>query len=161
MQPKGLDTDRIQFLLHDTLKEESGKDAETIKLVLGMLPESINVADKGGALPFLIACQYSSLEVVKYLMGRDNHGNNMCAFDDNGDTVLHYACRGNNFKIVNYLLTKHMQLVTKRNIEGDLPLYLLCGITGEGKINSMKNDIEHLETIWRLLLAYPEDVSHK
>ena len=60
-----LDTDRLQFLLHDTLKGDSGEKVETIKLVIGMLPESINVADKGGALPFLIACQYSSLEVVK------------------------------------------------------------------------------------------------
>ena len=92
-------------------------------------------------------------------MGRDNHDNNMCAFDENGDTTLHYACRGNNFKVVNYLLAKHMQLVTKRNNDGDLQLYL-CS-TGEGKSNSMTNDIEQLETIWRLLLAYPEDVSHK
>ena len=127
------------------------------------LPESINVADKGGALPFLIACQYSSLDVVEYLVGRDNYDNNnvhnIC--DENGDTVLHYACRGNNFKIVNYLFTKHMQLVTKRNNEGDLPLYLLCSIAGEEENNSKTNDIEHLETILRLLLAYPEDLSHK
>ena len=45
-----LDTDRLQFLLHDTLKGDSGEKVETIKLVIGMLPESINVADKGGAL---------------------------------------------------------------------------------------------------------------
>ena len=85
-------------------------------------------------------------------MGRDNHDNNMCAFDENGDTTLHYACRGNNFKVVNYLLAKHMQLVTKRNNEGDLPLYLLCSIAGEGDSNSMTDDVEHLEMIWRMLL---------
>ena len=87
-------------------------------------------------------------------MGRDNHDNNnvhnVC--DKNGNTVLHHACRINHYKIVNDMLTNHMHLVTKRNVKGDLPLYLLCSIAREGDSNSMTDDVEHLEMIWRMLL---------
>ena len=165
IKPKGLDTARIQFLLHDTLREER-TDTKTIQNILSMSPGAIHLTDTDGSTPLLLACRYSSLEVVEYLArvvyrniaSKEIHNILMDARDINRDTALHYACRGKNHTVVKYLLENQMQMVTKRNTKCDLPLYLLCGTAGK---NSSILDSEHLEIIWRLLLAYPEDVSHR
>jgi len=147
-----------------------------------------------------LACRYSSVDVVEYLVGIDS--DLLGSRDNKGNTALHYACRGKNYKVAKYLYI-YSGLVTKRNAEGYLPVYLLCGIdkdllhtSGSGGgwqsfftfysrstsrvrygsdeyyANNKKKmklstqlfpipsvDREHLETIWRLLLAYPEDMT--
>jgi len=156
MKPTGLDTDRLQFLLHDILREESGTDTNTIEAWVGLWGD-FHLTDIDGSTPVLLACQYSSPEVVDYLTGCTYE--NMDSRDKLRDTALHYACRGKNYTVVKYLLETQMQMVTKRNVKGDLPLYLLCNTSG---MNSSELDnTEHLEMIWRLLLAYPDDVSHR
>ena len=86
---------------------------------------------------------------------------------------MHYACQGNNYKVINYLLTRHMKLVTKRNKDGDLPVYVLSSCTPliHGKIKGVTicsnygrselDNPQYLETIWKLLLANPEDMQEK
>ena len=159
--PLGFDTERFQYLLHDTLREEGRGRRSThtnvsqIQMLINIFPSGIiNKEDDEGATPFLVACQCSSVEVVEYLIGIDR--DLLHTTNGMGDTGMHYACRGRNYKVVEYLLNRHMQLVTKRNTQGYLPVYLLCG-TGEDSSNF--DDPEHVETIWRLLLAYPEDMS--
>ena len=172
--PVGFDTDRFQYLLHDTIRKGGqrgkwhGRSAytivEVIQKLINVFPSDImKVVDDKGNTPFLTACQYSSTEVVEYLIEDDILLDTFCMSsrlldtqNDRGDTALHYACRGRNYKVVKYLLNRHMQLVTKRNAEGDLPVYLLCAA---GKYSGRFDDPEHVETIWRLLLAYPEDIS--
>jgi len=156
--PEGFDTDRFQYLLHDTLREDpSGEyiSLSEIQMLINIFPSGImKVEDDEGATPFQVACLYYSVGVVEYLLGTEYRL--LDTRDNRGDTALHYACRGNNYKVVKYLLERRMQLVNKRNAEGDLPVYLLCS-TGENSSN--RDDPEHVETIWRLLLAYPEDMS--
>jgi len=164
--PIGFDTDRFQYLLHDTLRIGRrgmwhGRTAHTtvtvIQKLINIFPSDImKVVDDEGATPFLVACQCSSVKVVKYLIGR--YDGLLDTRDNRGDTALHYACRGKNCKVVKYLLSKNMQLVTKRNTEGDLPVYLLGGASYDDDSNHLY-DPEHVETIWHLLLAYPEDMS--
>jgi len=172
--PIGFDTDRIQYLLHDTLRKggQRGKwqgrssytTVDVVQKLINIFPSDImKVVDDKGNTPFLTACQYSSAEVVECLVRDDILLDSFCMSNrlldtqnDRGDTALHYACRGRNYKVVKFLLNRHMQLVTKRNAEGDLPVYLLCAA---GKYSGRFDDPEHVETIWRLLLAYPEDIS--
>lgn len=217
LYPEGFDTYRFQYLLHDTLRK--GERIESIQKLISIFPNNImKVKDDKGETPFLLACQYSSAEVVEYLIGIDN--DLLDSRDDKGDTALHNACRERNYKVVKYLLNKHMGLATKRNTEGYLPVYLLaaryhllCGMgDGSNKTSGSRSgrksfvslgfgcipnftfnsgspsrvgygseayiaynkkcmnlstqlfpipsvDREHIETIWRLLLAYPEDMS--
>lgn len=155
MYPEGLDTDRIQFLLHDTLKEKRGNNLSRIRELILIFPGVMNIPDdRDGLIPFHLACQYSSVKVVKYMVKMDM--NLLNARDARGDTALHHACRGKKYRTVNYLLEANMQLVTKRNADGDLPLNLLCSTTG--KNSSALNSPKHLETIWLLILAYPEEL---
>ena len=69
-------------------------------------------------------------DVVEHLIGIDS--DLLDSRDDKGDTALHYACRERNYKVAKYLLNRHMQLVTKRNTQGDLPVYLLGGSGEDG-----------------------------
>jgi len=137
--PEGFNTDRLHFLLHDTLREDkyyaSSVDdrlyfvdkrvsVDTIQEFINIFPNCMKVVDDKGDTPFLLACQYSSVEVVEYLIGSDD--TLLDIHNDKGDTAMHYACRGNNYEVVKYLLERYSGLVTKRNVEGDLPVYLLC-----------------------------------
>jgi len=170
--PEGVNTDRIQFLLHGTLKEEISTHPEIdnlsiIRSLLLLFPGALNIVDDEGNVPFQLACQYSSVEVVKHMVEIDNDLLNIR--DSNGNTVMHYACLGNNYKVINYLLTRSMQLVTRRNIDGDLPVYLLSscahhlihGKIDEVLIYSNYGRSEHLETIWKLLRTNPADMQEK
>ena len=142
--PEGFDMDRLHFLLHDTLREdkycwdddrwhfarhctkreEKRVSVDTIQKFINIFPNCMKVVDDKGDTPFLLACRYSPVEVVEYLIGRDD--TLLDTHNDKGDTAMHYACRGNNYEVVKYLLERYSGLVTKRNVKGDLPVYLLC-----------------------------------
>jgi len=187
-----LDTDRIQFLLHDTLKERLGNNVnntmydspqpawyenefvhtnkiKTLFRVFPSIASTMYTADDEGDIPFRLACQYSSVEVVKYMIELDNDLLNIR--DSKGNTVMHYACRGNNYKVINYLLNRHMILAVTRNFDGNLPVYILCsservhkwGIRGDPHRLFVEEAPrpQHLETVMKLLLAYPEDMQEK
>lgn len=181
MYPRGFDVDRIQFLLHDTLKQRLGNNAN-IRSLLHIFPGSLYTPDDEGHIPFRLACQYSSVEVVSHMVGLDNDLLNIC--DKSGNTVMHYACRGNNYKVINYLLNRHMILAVTRNFDGNLPVYILCSSelvhtccptppihphrlfvdSGARVYSNYGKDApnpQHLETVMRLLLAYPEDMQEK
>ena len=117
--------DRLHFVRHFTMMEDKRVSVDTIQKLIKIFPNDImKVEDDEGDTPFLLACQYSSVEVVEYLVGRDDKL--LDTQNDKGDTAMHYACRGNNYEVVNYLLERYSGLVTKRNVEGFLPVYLLC-----------------------------------
>jgi len=127
MYPRGLDVDRIQFLLHDTLKQRLGNNANittygspipwyrfdeeknntnkimTLFRVFPGIVSTIYTPDDEGDIPFRLACQYASVEVVKHMVGLDNKLLNIR--DSKGNTVMHYACQGNNYKVVKHTYT--------------------------------------------------------
>jgi len=141
-------------LLHRALQDKA--PLGTIKLVIKGNPASVRVVDNQFAFPLHIACEFSSVKVVRYLEGKSNK-HILGHLDENKDSVLHYACRGGNCEVVKYLLTNHSSLVAsaETNQKGKLPLHLLC----EARKDKVDVDsAEYVETIWLMLLSNPEAV---
>jgi len=138
--------------LHRALKDDVSLG--TIKLMVKKCPAAVRMADDVLTFPIHIACKFSSVQVVKFLVEHD--GIPMSQLDTNKDSILHYACRGGNLDVVKYLLANQASLVVSSaevNEKGELPIHLLCEA---GK--DMVDDAEHIETIWLLLLSNPEAV---
>ena len=112
---------------------------------------------------FIIACQFSSAKVVQYLVEDDGEvakylagldvGRTLQYKDMNKDTPLHYACRGGNLGVVEYLLNRNAPSVSDRNVDNKLPFHLLCECEEVDKKST-----EYTETLFLLLLANPETV---
>ena len=121
--------------LHHALKNNA--PLGSIKLLVKKSTSITQIADRNNAFPLHIACEFSSVKVVRYLMEmHDEHTRNR--LDVNKDSILHYACRGGNCEVVKYLLDEQSQHVIERNVDGKLPIHLMCEFgssttdTGEG-----------------------------
>ena len=140
--------------LHTAIR--SGAQLGSIKLLVKGNPDAVHAPDGSGKLPLDIACQFCMVDVVKYLAELAPKQMNTC--DRNKNYPLHHACRGGNCKVISYLLGRPMSSasVSKRNTHDMLPIQLFCefvkGRWCEGETP------EYTETIWRLLIAYPETV---
>jgi len=135
--------------LHHALKD--GAPLGSIKLLVEGNPSALLTADRKLAFPLHIACEFSSVQVVKFLF--ELEGIPVSHLDTNKDSILHYACRSGNLGVVKYLITNHASLVAsmKVNINEELPIHLLCEY---GK--SREDSTQYVETIWLMLLADPE-----
>ena len=152
MFPEGVDVYEIKFLLHNKLRGRA--DLPTVKKLVKIFPGVLTTADDTGSFPLHIACRCCSLDVVQYLAKVDSV-DLMNTLDERKENPLHYACRGANCDVVKYLLGKHMSFASERNVDGDLPYYLLCEEVGKDRRDYRENPI-YLETAWQLILAYPE-----
>ena len=139
--------------LHNAIRSEA--PLGSIKLLVKGNNDAINVPDGYGVHPLDIACQFCTVDVVKYLaklIGNDRL--DIC--DVNKNYPLHHACRGGNCEVIEYLLErpKSSASVSERNADDKLPIHIFCefvrGRWCEGETP------EYTETIWRLLTAYPE-----
>jgi len=135
--------------LHHALIDQECLGA--IKLLVNGNPAALQVADNDGVFPLHIACQFGTLSVVQLLVGLYDSTLKVC--DSKNEFSLHYACRGGNCDVVNYLLKNQMFSVSERNFNYKLPIHLLCE-TINGKVDH--DSSECIETIWRLLVAFPE-----
>jgi len=136
--------------LHHSLQNNASLGV--IKVLLYGNSDTLRVVNHQGLLPVHIACQYSSVTVVKFLA--EEHENDTLSLNNNGpekNSALHFACRGGNYKTINYLLDKQAAFVSVPNADKKLPIHLLCE-SGEGEDES----VAHVETIYRMLLANPE-----
>ena len=148
MFPNGVDdVNRMQFLLHDKLRD--GVDLRARELIKILPGAALTTADDLGSYPLHLACCYCSVNVVQHMIKVDSDLMNI--LDKRNETPLHYACRGANHSVVRYLLEKKMVAVSQRNIYNELPIHLLCASKAADQESP-----ECLETIWLLLLAYPE-----
>ena len=129
----------------------------TIKLIVKGYPEALQVSDDSGALPLHRACQHGTVSIVDFLVQEGNAE----FFDESdleGNYSLHYACEEGNYAVVNYLLSRQiLAAVSERNSSNNLPIHLMCK-AGERK--GYNKHPEYIESIWRLLVAYPEAVSN-
>jgi hypothetical protein len=126
----------------------------SIKLLVKGNPSAMRTPDNAGALPLHLACQHQeSASIVAYLIGVDQ--TTLQAFDEKGNTVLHYACRGAKHTTISLLLKEYGGIsVSRRNAHNQLPIHLLL----ESKEVSDREDTRYVESIYRLLRAYPETV---
>jgi len=129
-------------------------------------------------LPLHVASNFSSLDVVQYLVEgfktsftRNLSGDSLVEQlkiakrtsdvqlklpNDNGDHPLHKACRRGNFKVVEYLITKSPASVTINNYYDKLPIHLLCDNNEDYKSPRRVESIECTECIFKMLAAFPE-----
>ena len=114
-------------------------------------PFAVQFPDSSGALPLHIACQHhDSVSVVQYLVELDT--TILIALDGDGNTVLHYACRGAKYGTIALLLEKYdAASVSKTNAQGKLPVDLLW----DSNEVEDRESLEYTESVFRLLKAYP------
>lgn len=124
----------------------------SVKLLVKGNPAALQVADQLGSLPLHIACEYGTVEIVRFLVELDSSCLN--ASDLERNSPLHRACRKGNCGIAKYLLEQHVPSISERNADDKLPVNLLC----ESQVD--RESLEYIETIWYLLLAYPETLLH-
>jgi len=147
------------FPLHRAIRDKAPLGA--IKLLLKGNPNAIDVPMVLSEMyPLDIACQFSTLGVVKYLVELSPDRLNPCGFSRN--FPLHHACRGGNCEVISYLLKTPMASAsvserTGMNSDGMLPIQLFCEYVNEEQEGEEENT-EYTETIWHLLTAYPETV---
>ena len=145
--------------LHTALRSRA--PLGSIKLLVKGNSDAIDVPDGSGIHPLSIACQCSTIGVVKYLVERLSSSNILNTRDVNNNYSLHHACRGGNCEVIDYLLETPMSSasVSERNANDMLPIHLFCEfVKGLGYEEGEEEDTELTETIWRLLTAYPETV---
>ena len=137
--------------LHRALKDNV--PLGSIKLLVRGNPAAVQVSDQNGVYPLHIACKFSSVKVVKYLV--ELAGDSLNNVDAKNNSPLHYACRRGNCDVVNYLLEANVPSVSERNNEKKLAINLLFEC-GENILD--RDSLEYIETVRQLLLANPEVV---
>ena len=119
-----------------------------IKLMIEANPAIINAADNMGRSPLIIALNYGSNKIVKYLIEVDADSTKKS--DSRRNFLLHHACLAGNCDIVNFILEKSNHGSSVRNSEGKLPIHLLLY-----DADCNRDSIEYVSAIHSLLLAYP------
>ena len=99
---------------------------ELVKYLVENYPELLTIRDKEGQSSFLVAGQSGSVELVEYLISK---GCDALDKDNNGLTVLHYACQKGNTEVVQYLVENSGELLTMRHEDGQSP-FLVAGFSG-------------------------------
>jgi len=136
---------------------ENGASLGSIKLLVYANPAAVQVATTHeGLFPLHIACRSSTVDVVEFLLERYAGRLNLC--DARGDYPLHFACRrGGNYSIVNCLLRQPSAPVLERNVDNEMPMDLLLNAIDDEN-NDVKETPEYIETLWHMLLLFPESV---
>ena len=138
--------------LHHALKDKV--TLGSIKLLLKGNPSSLRTVDDNLAFPLHIACQFSTVKVVKYLVELDSRIP-VGRLDMNKDSALHYACRGGNLGVIQYLVYSHGSLVSDTNSDNKLPFHLLLECEDE----QVRESLEFTEVCFQMLWTHPETVT--
>ena len=142
-------------LLHMVMRDELSSIG-AIKLLVEGNPAALQTPNKDGAVPLHLAIQSRRpSNVIKILINHDSDRNTIRIADSKGNTALHYACLDANHEIIALILENYGPLsVSKRNLEGKLPLQLLFETASVG--DGDKETTKYTESIFRLLRAFPE-----
>jgi ankyrin repeat protein len=146
-----------QLPLHKAFHDYATITLGSIKLLVKGNPSAIREVDNRGMIPLHIACQHHvSPAVVEYLINLNEV--TLGTIDDEGNTALHYACRGANHSIIALLLDKYGSIsVSKQNAQKHLPIDLLFQSKNELRDNE---SVKFTESIYRLIRANPETLMH-
>ena len=130
---------------------------EILKLLLEKCPESH--ADSFGRHPIHIAARFQSTIFCRMLIGAylSLDPNTLTAVDGEGNTALHYACRGANYDIIELLLEKYdSTFFSRRNEHDKLPIEFLL----ESESVDDRDSIDYTQSVFQLIQSYPETVTH-
>ena len=132
------------FLLHDAIL--NNVSLGVIKLLLDRYPGLEKIANSEGIYPLHLACEFSSVEMVEYLV--ELNRSYLATCDNRNNYPLHFACRGGQKDNIKYLLqTEAGGAVLEREDDNKLAIELL-----------FEAGCDDTETIWKMLLSYPETV---
>ena len=127
-----------------------GASLGSVKLLLQGNPTALHIEDNNGVVPVHLACQFGTVDIVKYLV--DPFDGCLNTLDANNNSTLHYACLGGTCDVVSYLVQKQSAFVSTRNRYGKIPFQLLT----ESGTDSQSTAF--VEAAWLLLVAHPETV---
>jgi ankyrin repeat protein len=107
-------------------------------------------------IPLHVACQHhETTAVVEYLINLNEV--TLTTADREGNTALHHACIGANNAMIALLLDNYGSMsVSKRNAKKQLPITLL--LENKNDDVSGRDDIKHVESVYRLMRAHPETI---
>ena len=127
----------------------------SIKLLVKGNPHAVRSFDNNGVIPLHVACQYhNSACVAGYLIELADV--TLDKNDRQGNTALHYACRGAKYHTIALLLDRHDAVsVSRRNAQNKLPIELLW----ESDAVEDRESVDYTDSIFRLLKAFPETLS--
>ena len=126
-----------------------------IKLMVEGNPGALQTPNKDGAVPLHLAVQSRRpCEIIQILINHDSDRKAISIADSKGNTALHYACLDANYEIIALLLENYGPLsVSKRNLEGKLPLQLLLFETDSV---GNRESTRYTDSVFRLLRAFPD-----
>jgi ankyrin repeat protein len=166
-----------QLPLHRVLESAPNVRLGTIKLLVRRNPAAVISPNINGTLPLHIACEHHvSTEVIEYLVGLDP--SSLDAVDRDGNTALHYACRGTKHHTIAMLVKKYDAVsVSRRNAEGKLPIEVLWEMEEEesffyfeesdesidllresNEVND-RESVKYMGSVFQLVRAYPDMIA--
>ncbi|XP_048246155.1 ankyrin repeat domain-containing protein 50-like [Haliotis rufescens] len=110
----------IPNLNHKLVKASTDGDLCKVKYTLSDARTDINTRGLHGRTPVMFAAVEAHKDVFDVLV---HHGANLALLDDDGNTILHVACKGGNVEIVNYVLTQDSVDVNSINGEMQTPAW--------------------------------------
>ncbi|XP_046548455.1 ankyrin-3-like [Haliotis rubra] len=99
----------------------TGGQVDTVKYVLNQSIVDINSKDDEEMTPVMLAAYHGKREVFDILV---KQGADLSVVDEDGDNILHVACRGGNVKIVNYILMQNIVDINSKDDEEMTPVML-------------------------------------
>jgi hypothetical protein len=142
-----------RLLLHKALAD---KDVSlgTIKMIVDKQDAAVRVDDNDGLYPLHIAAMNCTVDILCHVLGLDTSAVNKV--DNEGNNILHAACKTGNLKAVEYIIHRHGSLASKANNKGQFPIVTL--LDKDGKEGDITKTAEYTGVILKMLLAYPEFV---
>ncbi|XP_048240955.1 ankyrin-1-like [Haliotis rufescens] len=92
-----------------------------VRYVLSQYSVDVNSRTKAGSTPLMKAAYCGHRDVSDYLVCM---GANISLVDEDGDSILHWACRGGHAKMVQHILAQGLVNITSRGIYGRTPLMI-------------------------------------
>lgn len=86
----------------------------------------------------------------------ENRESILALSDENGERPLHRACGAGEIKTVEYLMENDMASVANKNLDGQLPIFILSNKSG--KSEDLLQSVEYTGTIFKMLQAHPQTV---
>ncbi|XP_067653193.1 ankyrin-3-like [Haliotis asinina] len=98
-----------------------GRSVEIVNFILMQNIVDINEKNRVGITPVMLAADAGEREAFDILVQK---GADLSAIDDHGDNILHWACRGGNVKIVNFILMRNNVDINRKGRGGLTPVML-------------------------------------